>query len=184
MQGAPLRSRWLLAVAAHSTALLAGSAVTGGLLAALARATGPLPAPAVGAVALLAAAAVLGEPRLRAPGSRWMVPRQWARLGYTGYAAAFGFALGLGFATLVPSAGWYAVVAAAAGTAAWWQSVVVVLAFGMARAPMAALLTVRSTLRHAHPVAHMDGVVNMARRLAAVEAMLAAALGVQLLLHT
>lgn len=49
--------------------------------------------------------AVLG---FRAPHSRWLVPKSWARYGRRPYNFLFAFILGLGFLTVVPGFGMYA----------------------------------------------------------------------------
>lgn len=71
-----------------------------------------LPQGAVALLALLAVGSLGGVVPLPFPSRRWRVPRRWsAALGHTGYAAAFGFALGLGFVTALPSVSLYAVAA-------------------------------------------------------------------------
>src|SRR5690349_12610895 len=99
------------AAAAHTAAILAGSAFVATVLVLTARTAGALPPAAVAAVCLAAATAVATG--VRVPGSRWMVPREWARFGAAGHAACFGFALGTGVMTLLPSAAFYALLAAA-----------------------------------------------------------------------
>jgi hypothetical protein len=172
---------WTTAVA-HVAAMLAGSALTAGVLAATARLLGPLPAGAVGAVCLLAAVALLGDPWLRLPGSHWVVPRSWARFGHTGHAALFGLALGSGVATLLPSAGWYALLAVAQASPPWWTTFAVLLCFGAARGALVPLLTVRSARTGEHPVTRIAALGAMTHRLVAVEALLLATLAVEALL--
>jgi hypothetical protein len=170
-----------LTVLAHVAAMLAGSALTASALVATARLLGPLPAGAVCAVCLLGAAVLLGGERLRLPGSHWMVPRSWARFGHNGYAALFGLALGSGVATLLPSAGWYGLLAAAQATPPWWGAFAVMLCFGATRGALVPLLTARSAHRGEHPVTRIEALGAMSHRLVAVEALLLAALAVQAL---
>jgi hypothetical protein len=151
------------------------------MLVALAAVAGHLPTMAVGTVSLLAAGAVAAEMRVPVLGSRWMVPRAWARLGPTGYAAAFGFALGAGVVTMMPSAALYALLGAAQAAPVWWQSFALLLTFGSTRALLTVLLTARSARRGTHPVERMDWVSQVGAHAATVEAFLAAALGIEVL---
>jgi opacity protein-like surface antigen len=166
-----------LTATAHVAGMLLGSAATASLLAISARLAGPLPAAAVAAVCLLAAAALLAESRLRPPGSHWMVPHSWARFGHSGFAALFGVALGAGFVTVLPSAGWYGVVAAAQAGTPWWAAFAILLSFGAARALLVPFLTAWSARHGAHPVARIDALAATARRLRPVELALLVALG-------
>jgi hypothetical protein len=156
--------------------MLAGSAVTAAALLLSSRLLGPLPAPAVAGVCAAAVVTLLAERWLRAPGSHWMVPRSWARFGHSGHAALFGLALGAGFVTLLPSAGWYGVVAAAQAGSAWWTAFAMLLSFGAARAVLVPLLTVRSARDGRHPVAWIGALGALSRRLLPVEVVLLAAL--------
>lgn len=64
--------------------------------------------PKVAALVITIAAsssAVLG---FRVPHSRWMVPKSWARYGRRPYNFLFAFILGLGYLTVVPGFGMYA----------------------------------------------------------------------------
>jgi len=174
-------SATLLATVAHVLATLTGSALTASALIAVAHVEGRLPLAAVGTVCLLAAAAVAADPRLPAPGSRWMVPREWARFGPTGYAAAFGLVLGTGVVTMMPSAALYAMLATAEAAPAWWQTFLLLLAFGATRALMVVVLTARSARRGRHPVESMAWIARVTTRVATIEALLAAALGTEVL---
>jgi len=157
--------------------MLTGGALTAAALLATRFLAGPLPAPAVSVICLLCAAAVAMERRVRVPGSSWMVPRTWARLGATGYAAAFGALLGTGVATLLPSAALYALLAVAQSAPAWWQCMAPLLAFAAARAVFTLLLTARSVRRGTHPVAHLRRMHSVARRAAPLETALTVTLG-------
>lgn len=183
MQGSRSLQAVSLTAAAHASGTLLGSAATATLLVLSTRTVGHLPAVAVASVCLAAAAALLAESRIRLPASRWMVPQSWARFGHSGFAALFGVALGAGFVTLLPSAGWYGVVATAQAGAPWWTAFAVLLAFGTARAAMAPVLTFRSARDGVHPVARLDALAAAARRLRPVEMALLVALGVVLLVH-
>ena len=181
MQGARSGRAVALTAAAHVAGMLLGSAATASLLVLSAHLAGRLPAPAVAAVCLLAAGALLVESRVRLPGSHWMVPHSWARFGHSGFAAIFGLALGAGFVTLLPSAGWYGVVAAAQADSTWWVAFAIVLSFGAARALLVPLLTARSGRDGMHPVARIDALAATARRLRPVELALLLVLSVALL---
>lgn len=169
------------AAAANVAATLVGSALTAAVLVGVALIGGRLPIRAVGAVCLLAGLAVAVESRVPAPGSRWMVPREWARFGPTAYAAAFGLALGTGVATMVPSAALYALLTAAETAPAWWQSLGLLLTFGGTRALLVVILTVRSARRGRHPMEDIGWVALVSTHAATVEVALAAALGAEVL---
>ena len=181
MQGVRSGRAVALTAAAHVAGMLLGSAATASLLVLSARLAGRLPAPAVAAVCLLAASALAVEARVALPGSRWMVPHSWARFGHSGFAALFGLALGAGFVTLLPSAGWYGVVAAAQADATWWSAFAILLSFGAARALLVPLLTARSAHDGVHPVARIEALAATARRLRPVELALLVMLGVALM---
>jgi hypothetical protein len=108
--------------------------------------------------------------------------RGWARFGRVGYAALFGFALGTGVLTVVPSAALYALLALAWSAPAWWQTYALVLAFASARAAMVPLLTARSMRTRVHPGLHSDRLRDAMARVGAVEATLAVLLALELLL--
>lgn len=179
VQGADTRGT-VGAAAAHTAAMLAGSAFVASLLAIAASAAGALPPIAVAVVCLGAAVAV--ATRLPVPGSHWMVPREWARLGAAGHAACFGFALGTGVATLLPSAAFYALLAAAEAAPSRLQTYALLLTFGAARSVMVAVLTARSVHRGVHPVAGIDRLRDAMARLGGAEAVLLTTLGIELLL--
>jgi len=181
VQGARSRAAVWATALAHVVAMLVGSALTATAVAASARVLGPLPAVAVSATCVLAALALLGDPWLRLPGSRWMVPASWVRFGPGGHAALFGLALGSGVVTLVPSAGWYALLAVAQATSPWWTAFTVLTCFGAARAALVPLLTVWSARRGEHPVARIAAVGAISGRLAAVETLLLGVLAVRAL---
>jgi hypothetical protein len=130
-----------MTIAVHVLALLAGST---SLAAALAGVGSHLELPSaasVGAIAVLAAAAALG---LRPPSSPWRVPRGWAQAGDAGFATIFGFALGLGFPTLVPTFGFYALVAWGL-TEPWQATIPVFAAFALARSLLLVAASFRSS---------------------------------------
>lgn len=157
--------------------MLGGSALTAALLLLTRRAAGPMPAWSVATICLLAAVAVVAGPRARVPGSAWMVPREWARLHPTGYAAAFGVVLGTGVLTVLPSAALYALLAVAQSAPAWWQCLAVLLTFGAARAGFTAILTMRSVTGSTHPIAHVRGMHARAARAVPLEVGLTVMLG-------
>jgi hypothetical protein len=170
-----------MAAAAHTAGMLAGSALTGLALVGLAHLLGPLPDSALAAICLAAAVALVAQTRVAVPlpGSRWMVPREWARFGTTGYAALFGLALGTGVATLLPSPAFYAVLAAGLAAPAWWQAVVLLLGFGAARAGLVPLLTARSVRRRLPPPLDSDRLREAMARLGFLEVALLACLAVE-----
>jgi hypothetical protein len=123
------KARRRTTIAVHVLALLAGSTSLAAVLAGVGSHLELPSAASAGAIAVLAAAAVLG---LRPPSSPWRVPRGWAQAGDTGFAAIFGFALGLGFPTLVATFGFYALVVWGL-TEPWHATVPVFVAFALAR---------------------------------------------------
>ncbi len=175
-----------VAAAAHTAAMLLGAAATASLLVAVNRALGAMPAAAVATICACSAAAIALQAvlhlRMAPPGSRWMVPRQWARFGTTAYAACFGFALGTGVMTLLPSAALYALLALAESAPRWWQSYVIMVTFAAARGVMVPLLTTRSIRRGLHPSVGGDRLRDNMARLGVVETVLLAALAMELLL--
>jgi hypothetical protein len=177
VRGEGLR-RTVSAALAHTAAMLAGSAAVAAALLGMSRALGRAPVAVVAAVCVAAASAVALENRFVTPGSHWMVPRHWARLGPVGHSAAFGFLLGTGVATVLPSAAMYAVLVVAESAPRWAETLAVMLSFGAARALLVLHLTVRSALRELHPVAGLDRLRGAVRRAAPLEALLALALAV------
>jgi hypothetical protein len=77
-----------------------------------ARIAGPLPAWVVIAVGALAIPALAFG--YSPTGSRWRVPAAWQRAGHLGFAGLFGFSLGLGVVTSLPSVGLVVLAALAA----------------------------------------------------------------------
>jgi hypothetical protein len=176
------RGGTIVALAAHVTGLLAGAAVSATALLATRTVLGPLPRLVVAAIAVLALVGMAVEPHIGVPGSRWMVPKQWARLTTTGYAGAFGLLLGAGIVTLPPSAAIYAVLATAQAAPVSWQTFVVLLGFGTAAAVAPTLLTVRSIVGNSHPIGDVALVCAWAARAARAELVACAALAAELLL--
>lgn len=173
VQGAQLTQTTVAAVA-HTVATLAGAALTASALLLLRRVAGPVPSAAVAVVCIAAAVAMVAG--VRVPGSRWMVPREWARFGTTGHAALFGFSLGTGVATLLPSAAMYALLVAAASAPSTGQSYAVMLTFAAARGLMVPLLTARSARLGVHPAVGIDRLRDAMARLGSVEVVLLVAL--------
>ena len=178
VQGAQLM-RTVAAAAAHTVALLAGSAAVAAALVLSARVAAHLPAHGLAVVCALAAVAVAA--RVPVPGSRWMVPREWARIGTVAYSAAFGLALGTGVMTLLPSAALYALLAAAQAAPAAWQAFALLLCFAAARAALVVFLTARSAGGRLHPVAGLDRLRDRMAGLDVAEIVLLAGLSVALL---
>jgi len=93
----------------------------------------------VGISAAFAGAAILiglGRPT----GSRWRVPIGWQRAGHVKFAGLFGFSLGLGFATNLPSIGLLVLFLFAASTSAWYVAALFGIGFAFGR--VAPLLSV------------------------------------------
>jgi hypothetical protein len=125
--------RWRADVALHVAGLVAGALLVASALVGAAAALNIVPPEfPIGLVGATAAAAAAGFIR-PLPSSPWRVPRSWVRLGDTAYSAIFGFVLGLGFATSVPSSGFYFLVAWAL-SAQWATAILVFGLFAVARA--------------------------------------------------
>jgi hypothetical protein len=120
-----------VAALAYVAGSLMGSACTGITCVLIGALAGPLPSALVGSLCLCAAVAILTNvPTVTA---NWMVPREWARFGYVGYAAAFGATLGAGLITVVPSAGFWALLAFAEAAKPATTAVAVLMIFGLVR---------------------------------------------------
>ena len=144
------------------------------------RTFGGLPAVAVAAVCILAAFSVSRLLPNVFPSSRWRVPRRWStRLGQTGFAAAFGLSLGLGFLTALPSASLYAVVAAAS-LFSTTTALAVGLAFGTAR--FVPVLAAALAQRRVEQRAVMGRLRTLGRSAIPADAFLVAALGLLVLI--
>jgi hypothetical protein len=168
------KARRRTAIAAHVLALVTGSASLAVILAGVGSQL-DLPAGAsAGAIALLAGATVLG---LTPPSSPWRVPRGWAQAGDTGFAAIFGFALGLGFPTLIASFGFYALVVWGL-TEPWQATIPVFVAFGLARSLLLVAASFRSSQEQVTDLA--AGAMRSARLARPLDAALLAALAVAL----
>lgn len=130
-------------------AALAGGLVglaSGGLGAGLSRlgATPRWRAGGLAAVAAVAAAREVWAPRSRLPGRRGQVPRRWSEeLGPAATGLLYGVGLGLGFATHVTTAAYWATVTASVALAdPAWGSLLGAL-FGLVRAGAVVVLTWR-----------------------------------------
>lgn len=132
---------------AYVVALLIGAVILAALLYLVGRLAGHPPLAAVGTIALISAG--VGSTRLaaRLPTSTWQVPRSWARFGHTAFAAVFGGILGLGFVTVMPSIGFYTLVAWALTAPRWHDVWPVFVAFGGARALLLPLIALRAQWR-------------------------------------
>lgn len=125
--------KWRAQVLLHAASLVAGALVLGGGIASVVALLGEMPRPSVGVVAVLAGATAAGFLPQLLPSSRWQVPRSWARLGEARYVTAFGFVLGLGVFTAIPSSGFYVVIAWGLSTD-WAHALLALVAFAFARA--------------------------------------------------
>ena len=127
-------NRWAVTTAAYALGCVLGGATTGLVLGAAGALLPALPVLALaGAVCLLAAATDLVPGRL--PVGRRQVDEQW--LGrYRGwvYGVGFGYQLGLGVVTIVPSASTFAVLALALLTQSPGAGLLLGAVFGAARA--------------------------------------------------
>jgi cytochrome c biogenesis protein CcdA len=135
--------RWSVTATAYLVASAVGGATTGALAGALgaalfAVAGRPPTAVLVAALAVLAGAAVLvdrGVLPLRVPSWHRQVDETWLTR-YRGwvYGAGFGFQLGAGVFTRIPSAAFHLVVLAAAATGSVASGALVGVTFGIVRA--------------------------------------------------
>jgi hypothetical protein len=103
--------------------------------------------------------------RVHPPTSTWQVPAKWGFYGPTRFAAAFGFSLGLGWATVVPYFGFYMLLAVCASLEAPLQSAGVMALFGFARG--VPLVVARSLWARGRPLSISDA-NRVAHGLAAV----------------
>lgn len=132
---------WIGRLALNFAALVVGALALVVALAGVAALVGRVPAPAVGVVALGAAAAAAGLIGLPSP--RWRVPRGLAAAGDTAYAVLFGLVLGAGLFTAVPSAGLYILITWGL-TADWAETWPVFVLFAIGRFVPLAVAAVRS----------------------------------------
>jgi len=121
-------------VAVTGAAMVAGALVTGAALHLAGALAGRPPLAALGAVSLACAALSATGLSRRQLGRRWRVPRSWTGTGPTAFAGLFGAALGLGFATALPSLGFLALAFASLTVGSWGAVCAAFVAFGLARA--------------------------------------------------
>ena len=176
-----LRSKWeqATAFAAYVVAVPAGALVAGVIVHSVASAVGRPPMTMVGLIALAACATLLVPVRI--PQSMWRIPRTWAKLGHTVYAALFGAILGLGFLTAIPSAAYYALVTWALAADSLNRVWPVFGAFGFGRVIVFSFLSLRSALSRVEPVESLDRLRPSLGLLALVEAAILAAITVTFL---
>lgn len=101
--------RWKANVALFVVALAAGSVTLGAILSGIGSWIKP-PEIVVGVTAVIAGAMAAGV-LLNIPSSRWRVPRSFSMFGEGPFVLLFGFALGLGVLTALPSFGFYVLIA-------------------------------------------------------------------------
>jgi hypothetical protein len=116
----------------YAIAVIAGSLSLAGVLAASAAALGHPPTVVLGVVAIVAAATTAGLIPSPFPTSPWRVPRGWGQAGDSAFAGLFGYALGLGFLTAIPSAAFYVLVTWALSVG-WGESWLAFVSFGIGR---------------------------------------------------
>jgi hypothetical protein len=161
----------------YATALVAGALAIASALHAVHLYAVHLPQEAVGVVAVTSAVVAAIFPHLL-PSSPWRVPRSWARFGRP-YAAIFGFALGTGILTALPSVSFYTLLTW--GLAASWPATwSVFVLFALARATPLFIAAIPSAERD--PIRLVGGGRNLAAALAPVEGFLLLALAVILLI--
>jgi hypothetical protein len=157
--------------------MVVGALVTGAGLHVAGGLTGRPPLAALGAVSLgCAGLGAAGASALQL-GRRWRVPRSWAGMGPTVYAGLFGGALGLGFATALPSLGFLALAFASLTVGSWEVVCVAFVAFGVARAlPLVVVYAAGGGERASRQV--MEGIGTAAASLVPAEVLLLTLLGV------
>jgi hypothetical protein len=89
---------------------------------------------AVGIVSLVYGIADVFGIRLRTPSRNWQIPQNWGAWGYYRLMLAFGFALGLGFLTVVNFVGYYILIAACVLSGSVWLSTLAMTVYGVGRA--------------------------------------------------
>lgn len=171
------KQRWWITTSAYVLASATGGALVGGLLGGLGSLLlgGVAPELRLAGVTVLALVGLLldlGVGGLRLPSWQRQVDERWLTT-YRGwvYGAGFGFQLGTGVLTIVPTSLTYVVLALAAATADLTTGATVGLVFGLARAlPLLATRRVRTpaALMSAHRRldalgATADGVVRIAQ---------------------
>lgn len=116
------------------TAVYALGVATGGqILAVLLQLAGhTLSLPSLLVVVALGAAASAAWMQMPVPGSGWMVPRSWVRIGRLPYVFVFGVILGFGLLTSLPGIGFLPLMAFAA-SAEWGWGAAAMLVFGLSR---------------------------------------------------
>lgn len=139
-----------------------------------------LPVTMVSAVAFSSAAVAAIRPSSLPLGSRWRIPRTWRGLGPTKYAAVFGFILGMGVLTAIPSISFLTLLVWCTSAPAWRDVLLVFVAFGASRSLPLAIATVRANRRN--EIGLVDRVAMSVQRLAALEVVVLTLVGLLLLL--
>lgn len=104
-----------------------------------------------------------------AAGSAWRVPRNWAAVGHSTYAAVFGVALGAGFITALPSVGLLGIFLWAVADAKPVIVLVVFVAFALGRVLPFLAIAERSRRTGVFPVGSVDFATKIARGAFATE---------------
>lgn len=136
-----------------------------------------LPLVATRGVALVIAAATAFV-AVVIPQSLWRVPREWGYWGPQRYAAAFGFLLGLGFVTAIPSPAFYVLIVLALSNVSPALIVAVFASFGAIRALPLVIASVASARSGEYPTGIVERFRVISDWAAPVEIVLLVALAV------
>lgn len=172
--GPPGIFSWLARLVSHVAGLFAGALVTGLFLYGLFTLVPDPPSWVFAGLAALLALVVAGVIPVDLEGSRWRVPQSWSRFGRYGYPAAFGVALGAGWATRLSSPGAYLLFAWAVVAPEWAWVWPVFVAFAAGRAVPFLVVSLISAKRHTHSADQLESIVRTTRPLVAVEALVLA----------
>jgi len=85
------------------------------------------------------------------PRANWVVPKSWGHHGYASYSMLFGVALGVGFATVLPSPALYVVAVYACSLPNFLEAFTVVGLFALTRAAIVPIVALTSGRMGCHP---------------------------------
>jgi hypothetical protein len=105
---------------------------------------------------LVAGYAEAEQKAIRAPASKWRVPKRWLAAGPTCTALLFGFTLGVGFLTAVPFIGYHVLILLCMLSRSPWAGGALGLTFGAARAGATLLTVIGEWRNHAPGVCAAD----------------------------
>jgi hypothetical protein len=177
--GFKTRFEWLASMIAYVTSMALGAmALATVIIASSIHAPRGLLVP----LAFLCAIAASEAVHIRLPQSTWRVPQTWGRLGPIGFASSFGFALGIGLLTAVPSPGFYvAIYYALTGPPAGVTFLAFALYAVVRATPLLAVARL-SYFRCEHPAHRVQRWSKTASALAPIEAVVLLAFGMNVLL--